>query len=89
MLAEYPKPRKPLRSHKARSVSPHPITSPSLLPVEVEEVISDQIAGNECNKLPTAFYKGETNNPMLMGGYGTGDKIRLKVKMNMLAVCRT
>jgi hypothetical protein len=35
MLAEYPKPRKPLRSHKARSVSPHPITSPSLLPVEI------------------------------------------------------
>jgi hypothetical protein len=35
MLAEYPKTRKPLRSHKARSLSPHPITSPSLLPVEV------------------------------------------------------
>jgi hypothetical protein len=36
MLAEYPKTRKPLRSHKARSVSPHPITSPSLLPVDLD-----------------------------------------------------
>ena len=32
----------------------------------IKEVISDQIAGNECNKLPTDFYYGEPNNPMLM-----------------------
>ena len=32
----------------------------------IKEVISDQIAGNECNKLPTAFYYGEPNNPLLM-----------------------
>jgi hypothetical protein len=52
MLAEYPKPLKPLRSHKARSVSPHPITSPSLLPVEIEEAWSDQIKDVEVNGLP-------------------------------------
>ncbi|HWM23944.1 MAG TPA: hypothetical protein VNP98_03910 [Chthoniobacterales bacterium] len=38
-----------------------------LLPVEIQEVISDQISGNEANKLPTGeAYVGDDNNPMLM-----------------------
>jgi hypothetical protein len=28
-----------------------------LVPIDIEEVISDQIAGNECNKLPTPYYR--------------------------------
>jgi len=51
-----------------------------LLPVDIEEVISDQIAGNECNKLPTLFFNGEPNNPMLMAT-GSGQKAKLRVKM--------
>jgi hypothetical protein len=48
MLAEYPKTRKPLRSHKARSLSPHPITSPSLLPVDL---ITDMNNDGKINSL--------------------------------------
>jgi len=59
-----------------------------LLPVEVKEVISDQLAGSECNKLPTAYFggnpakpeNGHPNNPMLMATR-TGQKAKLKVKM--------
>jgi hypothetical protein len=55
-----------------------------LLPVDLEEVISDQIAGNEANKLPTAFYKDEPNNPMFMATR-SGVNARLMVKMNVAA----
>jgi len=55
-----------------------------LVPVEIEEVISDQIAGNEANKLPTAFYGQNPNNPMLMATR-TGKDARLIVKMNVPA----
>ncbi|MCX8495664.1 MAG: hypothetical protein ORN51_05715, partial [Akkermansiaceae bacterium] len=51
-----------------------------LIPVDIEEVISDQIAENDANKLPTAFFKGEPNNPMLMATR-TGQKAKLRVKM--------
>jgi hypothetical protein len=51
-----------------------------LLPVEIEEVISDQIAGNDANKLPTAYFKYEANNPMLMATR-SGQKAKLQVKM--------
>lgn len=59
-----------------------------LLPVEIEEVISDQLAGSECNKLPTAYFggnpnkpeNGHPNNPMLLATR-TGQKAKLKVKM--------
>jgi hypothetical protein len=51
-----------------------------LLPIDIEEVISDQIAGNNANKLPTAYFKGEANNPMLMATR-SGQKAKLRVKM--------
>ena len=53
-----------------------------LLPVGIEEVISDQISGSECNKLPTAFFKGESNNPMLMATR-SGTDAHLAIKMNV------
>ena len=52
----------------------------SLLPIDIEEVISDQIAGNDANKLPTAYFKDEQNNPMLMATR-SGQKAKLRVKM--------
>jgi hypothetical protein len=52
----------------------------SLLPIDIEEVISDQIAGNNANKLPTAYFKDEQNNPMLMATR-SGQKAKLRVKM--------
>ena len=51
-----------------------------LLPIDIEEVISDQIAGNDANKLPTAYFKDEQNNPMLMATR-SGQKAKLRVKM--------
>lgn len=42
-------------------------TAALLLPVDIKEVISDQISGNEANKLPDGKpYKGDDNNPILM-----------------------
>lgn len=35
------------------------------LAIDIQQVISDQIAGNECNSLPAAFF--DDGNPMLMG----------------------
>lgn len=37
-----------------------------LLPIDIREVISDQIAGDEHNKLPTAYGGPRSRNPMLM-----------------------
>ena len=54
-----------------------------LLPIDIEEVFSDQIAGNEANKLPTSYYGGHPNNPMLMATR-MGTNARLMVKMNVL-----
>jgi hypothetical protein len=53
-----------------------------LVPVDIEEVISDQISGNEANKLPTAFYVGAPNNPMLMATR-SGTSSHLAVRMNV------
>jgi hypothetical protein len=39
----------------------------TVIKYEILEVISDQIAGNEANKLPTTYYQDHSNNPMLMG----------------------
>jgi hypothetical protein len=36
------------------------------LTIDIQQVISDQIAGNECNSLPTAYFGDEGNNPMLL-----------------------
>jgi Bacterial TSP3 repeat len=60
-----------------------------LVPIDIEEVISDQIAGNECNKLPTPYYRnaggtGGPNNPMLMATK-TGRAAHLAIKMNVTA----
>jgi len=55
-----------------------------LAQIDIEEVVSDQIAGNEANKLPTAYYGGEPNNPMLMATR-TGTDARLAVKVNVPA----
>ncbi|MEZ5434421.1 MAG: hypothetical protein R3F31_25305, partial [Verrucomicrobiales bacterium] len=74
---------------KTSSIVLHPAMPPvgqqikqslRLLPVEIEEVISDQIAGNDANKLPTAYFKGEANNPMLMATR-SGQKAKLRIKM--------
>lgn len=37
------------------------------LTIDIQQVISDQIAGNECNSLPTVHFGDGINNPMLMG----------------------
>jgi hypothetical protein len=50
----------------------------------VDEVISDQIMDNDANKLPTAAYGGQPNNPMLMATR-TGNDARLKIRMNPFA----
>jgi|GEM_PF-3051243 len=55
-----------------------------LASVDIEEVVSDQIAGNEANKLPTAYYGGAPNNPMLMATRTSTDA-RLAVKVNVPA----
>lgn len=52
----------------------------TLMPIDIEEVISDQIAGNNANKLPTAYFKDEQNNPMLMATR-SGQKAKIRVKM--------
>lgn len=51
-----------------------------LVPIDIDEVVSDQLAGNEANKLPTAFYQGAPNNPMLMAAR-TAAETRLAIKM--------
>ena len=48
--------------------------------LDILEVISDQIATNECNKLPTAVFP-HPNNPMLMATR-SGVDTRLAVKMD-------
>jgi hypothetical protein len=52
----------------------------ALLPIEISEVVSDQIAGSDANKLPTAYFKGEHNNPMLMATR-SGQKAKLRVRL--------
>ncbi len=52
--------------------------------LDIDEVISDQIAGNDANKLPTPAYGKQPNNPMVMGTR-TGNDVRLRVKMNAFA----
>ncbi len=54
-----------LKPKKTTSSSTQTLSA-SLLPVEIKEVASDQINDSDCNKLPTAKYAGEPNNPMLM-----------------------
>jgi Bacterial TSP3 repeat len=50
----------------------------------VDEVISDQIMDNDANKLPTAAYGGQPNNPMVMATR-TGNDARLRIRMNPFA----
>ena len=46
-------------------------------------MISDQIAGNKANRLPTLHYGGHPNNPMLMGTRsGQNAKLRVSVLIN-------
>lgn len=49
----------------------YPTGTLTLSPLDITEVISDQIPGNNANKLPTPFYK-TTNNPMLMATRADG-----------------
>ena len=50
-----------------------------LVPMEIKKVISDQISGNDANKLPTGkAYVGDDNNPMLMASR-TGVKTNVAV----------
>jgi hypothetical protein len=75
MLAEHPKTRKPLRSHKARSLSPHPITSPSLLPVEVRDLrkiddggddkVLQSIADKKQGESDNDYYQREINDSQI------------------------
>lgn len=37
-----------------------------LVPIDIDEVIADQIPGSFDNKLPSPYFKGYANNPMLM-----------------------
>jgi hypothetical protein len=52
--------------------------------IDIKEVISDQIAGNECNKLPTAVFP-HPNNPMLMATR-SGLDTRLAVRIDFPSV---
>ena len=52
----------------------------NLLPIDIKEVASDQINDSDCNKLPTAKYAGEPNNPMLMATR-TGVRAHLAIKV--------
>ena len=56
----------------------------TVFPIDILEVISDQIGGNEANKLPTSQYVGAPNNPMLMA-CRTGVDARLAIKMDVPA----
>ena len=58
-----------------------------LLPVDIKEVISDQVSGNDCNKLPTAYFGGEPNNPMLMATR-TGKHAHLAIKIDTTEALR-
>lgn len=49
----------------------YPTGTLTLNPLDITEVISDQIAGNDCNKLPTPFFE-TTNNPILMATRADG-----------------
>lgn len=52
-----------------------------LVPLKIKEVISDQIRGNEANKLPTGkAYHGDANNPMLMAAT-EGNTANIAVKI--------
>jgi len=53
----------------------------NLLPIDIKEVASDQINDNECNKLPTAKFADEPNNPMLMATR-SGVRAHLAIKVN-------
>lgn len=53
-----------------------------LAPIILEKVISDQIAGNEANQLPTRAYGGQPNNPMVTGTR-TGNEARFRVKADV------
>jgi hypothetical protein len=55
----------------------------TVIKYDITEVISDQIAGNKANRLPTLHYGGHPNNPMLMGTRsGQNAKLRVSVLIN-------
>jgi hypothetical protein len=51
-------------------------------PLVIEKVISDQIAGNDANQLPTRAYGGQPNNPMVMATR-SGVDARLRVEADL------
>ena len=53
-----------------------------LAPIVLEKVISDQIAGNEANQLPTRVYGRQPNNPMVTGTR-TGAEARFRIKADV------
>lgn len=54
------------------------------LTFDVTKVYSDQIAGNEANFLPTPYYRGAPNNPMLMATR-TGQSAHLAIESKIPA----
>jgi hypothetical protein len=71
------------RHNSAQITKSFPINV-ALVPIDIEEVVSDQIAGNDANKLPTPYFGGQSNNPMLMATR-SGSDARLMIKMNVAA----
>ena len=53
-----------------------------LLHVRIDKVISNQIPNNDCNSLPSPYYGGYTNNPMLMAARADGTaSVRCEVSL--------
>jgi hypothetical protein len=53
-----------------------------IAPIILEKVISDQLAGNEANQLPTRAFGGQPNNPMVTATR-TGTEARFKIRANV------
>jgi hypothetical protein len=53
-----------------------------IAPIILEKVISDQIAGNEANQLPTRAFGGQPNNPMVTGTR-TGNEARFRIRADV------
>ena len=55
-----------------------------LVPVEISNVYSNQIYDNECQSLPTPYFRCEPDNPMLVGPWDD-EKVRLAMKVETTA----
>ncbi len=68
----------PARIYSAAYTAYRAVISPIIL----EKVISDQIAGNEANQLPTRAFGKQPNNPMVTATR-TGTEARFKIRANV------